>query len=254
MAIPNPYHRIWRPLNGYSVSEQAWDLDHPVKTLDYLRDNDFIDNSEAGSLLTTARLIIRDLYEVFNYIEPNDTNLPVFSHRLYELLLRTATEFEANCKGILDDNGYARGGNLNVQDYFKIEAAAKLSDYVVSFDRWPNHQFRPFVTWNGGAFAPLPWYQGYNHVKHNRYSHFSEASLENVMNAIAGLLCILHAQIGERMDQVCFEGISTLQESEEKVVNGTFTITAPTFAEADQYDFLWDDSKGVKVALQAYTF
>lgn len=209
-----------------------------------------------NSLICTARLIIRDLYELFNYVEPNDVNLNTYSHRLYELLLRTATEFEANCKGILDSNGYVKtgGGNLNITDYFKIENAANLSGYEVTFERWPNHVFKPFDAWNTGVFASLPWYQGYNHVKHNRFSHFSEANLENVMNAIAALLCILHAQIGENMDSVCFEGIATQQSDQSKVVNGTFTITAPTFPEAETYDFVWDNSKGVSVAVQNYAF
>lgn len=125
MPIPNPYHRIWRPLKGYSWSQKIFEEDNPVRTLDYLSDNSFADQNEMNSLVTTARLIIRDLYEVFNYVEPDDANSSVFSHRLYELLLRACTEFEANCKGILEANGYVKpgGGNLNIQDYFKIEAA-----------------------------------------------------------------------------------------------------------------------------------
>ena len=185
-------------------------LDGPVKTLDYLYSNDFTNHEEMGSLLNTALLIIRDLYELFNYVEPNDVNLNTYSHRLYELLLRTSTEFEANCKGILDSNGYVKpgGGNLNITDYFKIENAARLSGYKVTFERWSNHVFKPFDVWNSSVFAPIPWYQGYNHFKHYRYANFQEANLNNVMNAIAGLLCILHAQIGEIMDSVCFEGIA----------------------------------------------
>lgn len=256
MAIINPYHRIWRPMTGYSWLQKMWEEDSPVKTLDYLSSNEFADSNEINSLLHTARLIIRDLYELFNYVEPNDVNLNTYSHRLYELLLRTATEFETNCKGILDSNGYVRpgGGNLNIMDYFKIENVAHLSGYEVTFERWPNHVFKPFEVWNTGVFVSLPWYQGYNHVKHNRFANFPEANLNNVMNAIAGLLCILHAQIGENMDSVCFEGIASCQNSQDKVVNGTFTIIAPTFTDAEKYDFVWDNSKGVKVALQAYTF
>lgn len=257
MPIANPYHRIWRPMANYSWTQKMWDnLNGPVKTLDYLYSNDFANHDEMSSLLNTARLIIRDLYELFNYVEPNDVNLNTYSHRLYELLLRTATEFEANCKGILDSNGYVKpgGGNLNIMDYFKIESAAYLSGYEVTFERWPNHVFKPFEVWNTGVFAPLPWYQGYNHVKHNRFANFQEANLDNVINAIAGLLCILHAQIGENMDSVCFEGISTQQNDQSQIVNGTFTINAPAFTDAEKYDFVWDNSKGVSVAVQNYAF
>ena len=128
MAIPNPYHRIWRPLKGYNPLSRAWYDATPTPTLDYLFDNKFSDQLEMQSLLTTAHLIIRDLYEIFNYVEPNDTNLSVFSHRIYELLLRTATEFESNCKGVLDANGYVPTGNLNITDYFKIDSVQRLSE------------------------------------------------------------------------------------------------------------------------------
>lgn len=256
MAINNPYRRIWRPLSGYSWLQKMWEEDEPAKTLDYLSCSDFAENKEMCSLIHTARLIIRDLYELFNYVEPNDANLNTYSHRSYELLLRTATEFEANCKGILDSNGYVRagGGNLNITDYYKIENAAHLSMYKISFERWPNHIFRPFEAWNTGSFAPLPWYQGYNHVKHNRFEHFNEANLENLMNAVAGLLCILHAQIGENMDCVCFEGLASQQNDQCIVANGTFTLQAPPFNDAEHYDFVWDDSKGVHVPVQKYSF
>lgn len=74
------------------------------------------------------------------------------------------------------------------------------------------------------------------------------------MNATAGLLCILHAQIGGNMDNACFEGAAIQQVSQDKVVNNTFTIFTPAFTDAEQYDFIWDNSKGVKVAVQSYIF
>lgn len=256
MGFTNPYHRIWRPMKGYSSLQEVWSYDVPVAKIDYLYDKNYADQYEMHALVTTARLIIRDLYELFNYVEPCDANSSVYSHRLYELLLRACTEFETNCKGILESNGYVKsgGGDLNVKDYFKIENAARLSGYSVTFNRWPNHQFKPFATWNVAVYAPLPWYQGYNSVKHNRYDNFPDANLGNVMNAIAGLLCILHAQIGDIVDSACFEGIKRSQESQLKVSNGTFTINAPIFSDHETYEFVWDDSKGVKVPVQNYSF
>lgn len=244
-------------MKDYNWMQINWENpDEPVRKLDYLGDDDFVNQQEMTTLVTTTRLIIHDLYELFNYVEPNDMCLSTYSHRLYELLLRTATEFEANCKAILDANGYVKagGGNLNIHDYYKIEAACKLSGYSVSFGRWHNRIFKPFETWNSGAFVPLLWYQGYNHVKHNRYANFHEANLENVMNAIAGLLCILHAQFGDQMITACYEGFGMVQESQDKVATGTFVITTPSFTDAEMYDFTWDDSKVVKVPVQNYSF
>lgn len=254
MSIAKPFHRIWRPLKGYNPFEIV-NLDKPRRTIDYLVDDRFACQAEMRSLVTTAHLIIHDLYELFNYIEPDNSNLGVFSHRIYELFLRSATEFEANCKGILDANGYAGSGNLNVKDYFKIALEAKLYDYIVIYDRWTSHYvFKPFIEWNVQTYTPLTWYQQYNEVKHNRYHNFHMANLENLMNAISGLLCILHAQYGEEMQSACFEGISMAQDSEAKVETGTFNIIAPTFQDAEQYDFVWNDIKNQPDPVQIFNF
>ena len=255
MGVNKPYKRLWRPLKGYSSLSEIWTTDEPTPKLDYLLDERFACQAEMGSLVTTAHLIIHDLYEVFNYIEPDDMNLTTFSHRLYELYLRTATEFESNCKGILDANGYTKQGNLNITDYFKIAAVSRLFDYKVRFYRWSSQRvFQPFVEWNTVNYAPLTWYQHYNEVKHNRYQNFKQANLENLMNALAGLLCILHAQCGELMQSSCFEGISMTQDDESKVVTGTFEITTPVYPDAEQYEFIWDNIKASSDPVQNYTF
>lgn len=255
MGINKPYKRQWRPLKGYSSLNEIWTTDEPTPKLDYLLDERFACQAEMDSLVTTAHLIIHDLYEMFNYIEPDDTNLTTFSHRMYELFLRTATEFESNCKGILEANGYSRSGNWNIIDYFKIASVAHLSEYKVIFKRWSTMRvFTPFIEWNSSSFASLTWYQHYNDVKHDRYKDFKKANLCNLMNAIAGLLCILHAQVGENMQSACFEGISMTQEDESKVVTGTFEITTPVYPDVEQYEFIWDNIKANPDPVQNYTF
>lgn len=54
-----------------------------------------------------ARLIINDFERLFGYIKPHKENENVFSHRIYELFMRTSTEVESCCKGILVANGNA---------------------------------------------------------------------------------------------------------------------------------------------------
>lgn len=253
MPYNKPYKRLWRPVKGYKNT--GWMEMPPLPSIDYLLDDRFVDQREMRSLVTTAHLIIQDLYELFNYIEPSNANLNTYSHRIYELLLRTSTEFEANCKAILLSNGYQTTGNLNIPHYFKITQFAKLSEYEVTFGRWNNNRvFKPFASWNSGTYSPLPWYQAYNNVKHNRYANFNQANLEHLMNAIAGLLCILYAQYGENMADACFEGISAIQESESKVSTGTFEMSTPTFPESDMYDFNWNYLKNDPSPILTYNF
>jgi len=244
MPITKPFHRIWRPLKGYSWLSSMWEEDRSQISLDYLKDDLFANQQEKRSLITTTRLIIHDLYTLFNYVEPNDSNLTVFSHRIYELFLRTATEVESNFKGILTANNYQahNRGNLNISnDYFKLANILKLSEYRIIFKRWnSNKVFEPFITWNSSNYSPLPWYQSYNNVKHNRHDNFNEANLENLMNALAGLLCLLHAQFGEDMGIACFEGISTVQNDQNQVNTESFDLYAPIFPDEEQYEFIWD--------------
>ena len=231
---------MWRPVKGYDSLNMVWQEEHLVPSLDYLSDDRFACQAEMQSLVTTARMIMDDLYEVFNYLEPDDGNLNVYSHRIYELLLRTATEVESSFKGILKANGYGKAEkDMSMLDYFKIARAARLYEYKVVFDRWATaHEFKPFVTWNAATYTPLAWYQGYNNVKHNRYSYFKQANLQNLINTVAALLSILYAQYGENMAYGFVNGLSTSQSTQERLVIGLFTITLPTYPDAEQYDFI----------------
>ena len=253
MSVTKPYCRLWRPLKGYDPFGFTSKGGDPDADLKYLQDERFACQKEMASSVITSRLLFQDLYDLFNYIEPDDKNLKTFSNRIYELFLRIATEVESNFKGIMLANGYKDPDRM--PDYFKVASVAKLSEYRVQFARWSSSRsFTPFAEWNSAVYAPLPWYQDYNTVKHNRYQYFELANLENLMNAMAALLSILYAQIGERMDIGYSEGISVCQDVQDKLESGKFTLYAPKFTEAEQYDFTWDAIKTGQDAVQKYTF
>ena len=256
MSITKPYYRLWRPVKGYSPWGYGIGKQTSLASIAYLKDDRFACQLEMQSSITATHLIIRDLYDIFNYIEPHDDNKKTFSHRIYELFLRTVTEFESNCRGILKANDYTSNiKKLKIKDYFKISHVARLSEYKVSFERWiPYREYKPFAVWENVEYVPLSWYQSYNKIKHNRFINFSEANLENLMNAIAGLLCILHAQYGDEMQSACFERLSLVQNNQGKVETGTFTIIAPHFSEEEQYNFIWLEIKGENNPFQKCVF
>ena len=95
MSIAKPYYRIWRPFPNDDLFENDYALD-PRNAAD------------AIDLIRGYHLLEEELFRLFDFIEPADANLSAYSHQLYALLLRASTEFEANAKGILRANGYAR--------------------------------------------------------------------------------------------------------------------------------------------------
>lgn len=129
--LDKPYRRIIRP---FTLSEDGYS----VGVLDdsYLMDSDYV--PDRVTLIRAYNTIERDLVRLFEYVEPADANLATYSHRVYELLLRACTEFEANCKGILNANAYAKSGNWNIADYYRINSSSRLS----VIDACPNWQWR----------------------------------------------------------------------------------------------------------------
>ena len=260
MTIKKPFYRIWRPVKDYDWSNEVCKLDETAvyPTLGYLNDERFANQQEKKSLITATRLIMRDLNEIFDFVEPSNDNASVYSHRIYELLLRAATEFESNCKGILKANGYTgprEEKDWCVKDYFKISGAAKLSEYRITFERWATDQvYTPFTEWNPSRRETLSWYDAYNKVKHDRFANFTMANLDNLVKAVAGLLCILHAQYGEGMSVVGYNGNGVIDTDECLVETEMFTIHAPHFPENEKYDFIWDNIANEPDIFQKYNF
>ena len=61
-------------------------------------------------------LILKDLQELFDYVEPADKNLACYSYRIHSLLLRACVEAEAICRAVLKEDGYSRSGDWNMVD------------------------------------------------------------------------------------------------------------------------------------------
>jgi hypothetical protein len=187
MTLNRPYKRIARPFNTPSGSYVGG-----IISESYLVDHNFA--PDRTTAIRGYHAIENDLRRVFEFVEPHDRNDNVFSTRLYEIFLRASTEFESNCKSILSANGYTRSGDWNMNDYKKIEAATRLSEYQIQLTIWSDapRVLKPLAHWSSGG--SLPWYQDYNKVKHNRTDEFERANLKNTLDAVAALFAILFAQ------------------------------------------------------------
>ena len=171
------------------------------------------------------------------------------------MLLRAATEFETNCKRILESNGYRKRGknkNLTVKDYFKINQSSKLGNYVVFLISWsPKKKLLiPFKEWKDKKEwkdndCSLPWYQAYNNVKHDRHKEFPKASLENALCAIAAFYVILFSPFVfttgiHSTGRDCFVN---WEEGTISTAGHIFEVVPPRWTEEEVYNFDWNEIK-----------
>jgi len=240
MATTKPYYRIARSSDLY-ISDSRYAPDR--------------------SALTHAfKLIENDLKRVFEFVDPSDDNKNAYSHRLYELLLRSATELETNCKQILISNGYNQRDirYWNICDYYKINDATHLSEYKVKLNIWHPEalELTPFEGW--ASNHELTWYQDYNLVKHDRFNNFQKASMINVLNATASVLSILYAQFRDHsllnQDVVIH---SSYDHDDGYTYSPDLVFSIKPFNDWDEnerYNFNWDQLSRSTDPFQQYSF
>jgi len=113
---------------------------------------------------TAFRLIISDFKEILNFIEPVDANLKIYSHRIYELFLRTCTEFESICKDMLVEQEYKKTpSSYNIKDYKTLFNPKSFFKVGLLYWHPDSLIIEPFKEWN--TQYSLFWYQSYNSVK-----------------------------------------------------------------------------------------
>jgi len=147
-------------------------------------------------------LLVGDFLRVCEFVEPTDAHLEVYSHRLYEILLRACTEFGSLCREVLTAHGSSKEGHWNITDFVKVAPILNLERQtsIALFWRPDPVNITPFEHWT--AQAPgRPWYQGYNAVKHNRNAELPHANLANVQNALSAVFIIL-----ARLDFLEYQG------------------------------------------------
>jgi hypothetical protein len=242
MTIAQPYYRIWRPMLNDDFFQNDYVLDPR-----YARD--------AIDLIRGYHLLERELFRLFDFVEPADANLECYSHQLYAILLKASTEFEANAKEILRANGYQKR-SLNITDYHKLQSATRLADYAITVPIWKGSQrtFRPFDEWKTGS--SLAWYQAYNRVKHSRSEHFESASLENVAKGVAAVLAITFAQFGiSAFDP--YHDVGSFQSNGNLLSHSACLLSLEppkTWTPAEHYDFDWEALNLTASPFQRYTF
>lgn len=234
MGLKRPYKRTCRQFADGSYANSG--------KSQYLLNKDFADSPE--QYVRPFLLIQKDLQNLFDYVEPSDQNLTCYSYRIHELLTRTCIEVEANCKAILTENGYSKNGDLNIGDYKKINFSHRLSSYEIGLPLWNGVKRirKPFNSWADGS--PLSWYQAYNTTKHNRHAEFKQASFDNLIESICGLIAILSAQFWQEnfIPSTSLISAEGSYDGMEAAIGDYFRVKFPNdWPDNEKYDFTYED-------------
>jgi hypothetical protein len=154
--------------------------------------------AEYRSIQASLRLWRRDFERLIEYVEPMDTHDAVYSHRIFELLLRAATEFESVAKvyahhaKIQQPNRPTLPDRPTIHDYRTVLQSLELQRVWVGLLHWrPKTRYvSPFPSWGSGQDSP-DWYRAYNEAKHSRRDAFAKATLLNAITAFAGVFATL---------------------------------------------------------------
>ena len=124
--------------------------------------------------------------KVARYIEFDESNFKTYSIELAHLLLAISSEVDVVMKELCHFMS-PKSNAKTIDDYRKIvkENNQGIIKQKVICDRY-GLTLTPWSSWE--ADRNPSWWHGYNKVKHERSMHFDKATLENVLNSIAGLL------------------------------------------------------------------
>lgn len=130
--------------------------------------------------------IEQDLNKVSRYIEFAKPNLGVYSIELAHILLSAASEVDVVLKQLCQIVAPSHK-NDTINDYLTVlhPGLPNFSSEKITISRY-GLDFIPWENWIKGKNPD--WWLGYNRVKHQRDKHYHEASLQNALNAVGGLL------------------------------------------------------------------
>ncbi|WP_052668300.1 hypothetical protein [Photobacterium iliopiscarium] len=256
MIIDKPYHRNYRsmvnsPNSGYSGWAYIVDREYSQNPTHYIR---------------AFMMLQDDLQQIFEFVEPSDTNLNTHSFRIHELLMRTCIEIEANFRAILKENiytpvdhkGKSRSENSwNIRDFHKVNISHRLSSYRVQYPVWDgeSHTFEPFKQWVDGS--SLNWYQAYNASKHDRHDNFNKANLNNLLNAFAALQILISSQFKTESFSAT-RSLGIMMDSYHQLnsgIGGYLLIGFPSdWPEEQKYSFDWSVLKTEAERFQKFNY
>ncbi|MEX2235815.1 MAG: hypothetical protein WD824_26895 [Cyclobacteriaceae bacterium] len=133
-----------------------------------------------------------DLKGVSRHIEIHKANYKTFSISLTQLFMASCSEIDVILKEVAKLTTLRKA--KNIYDFFEVlsEKVPLIFSKKVSI---PLYQIEliPFEHWKSDQ--PPVWWTAYNNVKHHRNTHYSDANLENCLNALGALYIVIYELI-----------------------------------------------------------
>jgi hypothetical protein len=255
MQINNPKMSVNKPFKR-TIKQFTEEARTQGGLWQYIQHKDFADSPE--HYVRAFLIILKDFKNLLDYIEPADINLPTYSFRIHELIIRVCIEVEANFVAILKENGYSKTGIWSMNDYKKVNVTHRLSDYEVKLPVWNGQENirRPFEAWN--TDSKLPWWNAYNKTKHDRHKEFEQATFETLTNGMCALIALLSAQFEDNDFAPTGMGLSIgggPQDGMKSTIGEYFRIKYPNnWLENEKYNFLWAEIKTEENPIAEYNY
>ncbi len=173
------YKRIHRPLNTGGTLQSA------------------IDTEAETQSFVALKILLAKMEDVFETVEPSQSNLTVYGHKIREILLLAAMEVEASWAAVLKVNNYP-GSRFSTNDYVKLLQPMLLDSFKLTLRSYPKFPaIIPFKGWDPQSpTKSLDWYDAYNQTKHDREAHLDAATLGRAVNAVGAAAVMFYAQFG----------------------------------------------------------
>lgn len=154
------------------------------------------------SMIAAYNRVERELEDFLGSIPLEPAHLTVWSPILASIILEAGSELDSLWKLQLRASG-SESANATIKEHFEQFGKCMVKKWLVVWSD-EGQKISPFAPWDAistfdkAHYEPLPWWQAYNALKHDRWENKREATIKNAVLAIGGLfLAIVHSPIME---------------------------------------------------------
>lgn len=130
-----------------------------------------------------------DLEQAARFVALESANFSSYSIEFVHLYLSTCSEIDVVAKALCAQIApHEKRENIDNYRIVITEKYPKFPTFKAVIPRY-GLEFQPWKDWQ--LDKNPAWWQSYNNVKHERTKYFTEAKLENLLDALAGLFLLL---------------------------------------------------------------